>query len=58
MMKDDKFHVDIWIFRKKSSKCDWLYTGEASNMYLLSWIQDAKLIYEQLNEIEPKVSSS
>lgn len=53
MMKVNKFHVGIWIFRKKISKCDWLYTGEASNMYLLSWVQDAKLIYEQLNEIEP-----
>lgn len=53
MMKVNKFHVGIWIFRKKISKCDWLYTGEASNMYLLSWVQDAKLIYEQLNETEP-----
>lgn len=52
MMKDNKFHVGTWIFRKKSSKCDWLDTGKASNMYLLSWFQDAKLIYEQLNEIE------
>lgn len=52
MVKDNKFHVGIWIFRKKCSKCDWRYTGEASNMYLFSWVQDAKLTYEQLNEME------